>query len=87
MHHSPILSLLAESFDHLFIIDKRGEMIFFPWDSNKQGYFIRSKSTVAKAKKFYSASFSICFILLGIAIAFFHDFWAIISSMIFFLGG
>ncbi len=87
MNRNPLLSLIAESFDNMFVIDKHGKMILFPWGSNKQGYFIKSKSTIAKAKKFYRWSFFVCFIALGIAISFFHDFWAIISSMVILLGG
>jgi len=87
MNHNPLLSLIAESFDHMFVIDKRGKMIFFPWGSNKPGYFIKSKSAVAKAKKFYRISFFISFVALGITISFFHDFWVILGSMVFFLGG
>lgn len=87
MKHNPLHSLIAESFDSMFVIDKRGKMIFFPWGSNKPGYFIKSKSAVEKVKKFYRSSFFVCVVALGIAISFFHDFWGIIGSMVVFLGG
>jgi len=87
MKHNPLPSLIAESFDNMFVVDKRGRMIFFPWGSNKPGYFIKSKSAVEKAKKFYRSSFFICFVALGITISFFHTFWAIICSMVIFLSG
>ncbi|MEP7136712.1 MAG: hypothetical protein ABI904_17430 [Chloroflexota bacterium] len=87
MKHNPLLSLIAESFDNMFVADKHGKMVFFPWGSNKPGYFIKSKNTVEKVKKFYRLSFFICLTALGITISFFHDFWAIVISMVIFLGG
>jgi hypothetical protein len=37
----------------MFVVDKRGKLVFFPWGGQKQGYFIKSKSLVAKVKKFH----------------------------------
>ena len=87
MKHNPLLSLIAESFDNMFVVDKHGKTIFFPWGSNKPGYFIKRNSSIDKTKKFYRTSLFICFVSFGIVVSFFHTFWAIIFSMVIFLGG
>ncbi len=86
--HNPLFSIIAESSDHLFVTDKSGKTLFFPWGSGKQGYYVKSRNLIAKAKKFYKTSFYVCFILLIIALAFFEkSFWGIVGSMVICFGG
>lgn len=87
MKNTPLLSILADSFDRMFVVDKSGKMVFFPWGGKKQGYLIKSKSIVAKAKKFYTSSFLVCFVVLIIAMSIFNSFWGIVGSMLFCFGG
>jgi hypothetical protein len=87
--HNSFFSIIAESFDHLFVTDKGGKTVFFPWGSaSKQGYYVKSKNLIAKAKKFYKISFYVCFALLIIALSIFEkSFWGIVGSMIVCFGG
>ena len=81
MKNTPLQSVIDDSLDHMFVVDKHGQMVFFPWGGNKQGYYARSKSLVAKVKKFYRSSFFICLIIFIIAASLFNNFWGIIGSM------
>jgi hypothetical protein len=86
--HNPLFSIIAESSDHLFVTDKSGRSVFFPWGSGKQGYYVKNRNLIAKVKKFYKISFYICFILLIIALSFFEkSFWGIICSIVICFGG
>lgn len=88
MINNPLSSIIADSSDRLFVTDKSGKTVFFPWGSDKQGYYIKNKNLVAKVKKFYKTSFLICFVLLIISLSFFdRGFWGIVSSMIICVGG
>ena len=88
MKNNPLFSIITESSDRLFVTDKSGRTVFFPWGARKQGYYIKNKSVVAKTKKFYKTSFYVCFILLIIALSLFDkNFWAIIGSMVVCFGG
>jgi hypothetical protein len=87
MMHNPLHYLFAESFESMFVIDKRGKTVFFPWGSSKSGYFVQNKRVEEKIKRFYRSSFFTCFFALGVSISIFHNFWAILGSMVIFLGG
>jgi hypothetical protein len=85
--HNPFFSYIAESYDHLFVTDKSGKMVFFPWGSKKQGYYVKNKDLVPKTKKFYKFSFYVCFILLAITISLFDkNFWGVVGAMIVCFG-
>ena len=71
----------------MFIFDKHGKMVFFPWGGKKQGYFIKDKSIATKVKKFFSSSLSFSVAALIIAMSIFNTFWAVIGSMFICLGG
>ncbi|MBV6394349.1 MAG: hypothetical protein KPEEDBHJ_03603 [Anaerolineales bacterium] len=87
--HNPFFSIIAESSDHLFVNDKSGKTVFFPWGSaSKQGYYVKNKKLIAKAKKFYKISFYACFALLIISLSIFEkSFWGTVGSMIVCFGG
>ena len=88
MKNNPLSSLIADSSDQLFVTDKSGKTVFFPWGSNKQGYYIKNRNLAAKVKKFYKTSFFICFVLLIISLSFFDkNFWGIVGSMVVCFGG
>lgn len=79
--------MVDDSIDQMFITDKRGQAVFFPWGSKKQGYYIK-ESIAPNTKKFIKTSFLVCLILLMIALPFFgNNFWGIIGSMAICLGG
>lgn len=87
MKNNPLFSIATESLDRIFIVDKQGKTIFFPWGGKKQGYYIKNKNIAAKVKKLYRTSFYACFILLIIALSFFgKNFWGIIGSMVICFG-
>jgi hypothetical protein len=88
MNNNPLFLIVDDSFDRMFLTDKSGKTVFFPWGIRKQGYYIKNRNFVVKAKKFYKTSFSISFILLGIALSFLgKSFWGVVSSMIIWSGG
>jgi hypothetical protein len=72
-------SLAKESAKSMFVIDKHGRTILFPWGTKKQGYLVKDKNLELRALKFYSYTFSVYFIVLVIMTALFHSFWAIVS--------
>ena len=57
MKNTLVLSMIDDWFDRMFIVDKQGKTIFFPWGDNKQGYMLKSKSLISKVRKFYTFSF------------------------------
>ncbi len=87
MSFNPFFSIIRESFDHIFIVDKRGKMVFFPWGAKKQGYLIKDVSIVSKVKKFYYLSFSTSAVALLITTPKLNNFWAFIGLMFICLGG
>jgi hypothetical protein len=88
MRNNPLSSMVADSADRLFVTDKSGKIVFFPWGSKKQGYSIKNKNLAAKVKKFYTTSFFVCLFLLIIPLLFFDkNIWGIIGSMIICFGG
>jgi hypothetical protein len=88
MKNTPLQSMIDDWFDHMFVVDKRGKTVFFPWGDNKQGYVLKSKSLVAKVKKFYRGSFFICIVVFLIAASLFHNnFWGIVASLVISFGG
>ncbi len=87
MPFNPFFSIVHKSFDHIFIVDKRGKMIFFPWGAKKQGYLIKDISIVPKVKNFYYFSFSISVVVLLITTPKLNNFWAFIGLMFICLGG
>ncbi len=87
MKNTPLLSLLADAFDQMFVVDKRGQIVFFPWGEKKQGYLIKNKRVASKVRIFLVASFLICVVTVIIGMSLFHDFWGIIGSMLVCFGG
>ncbi len=88
MKNNPLFSIIAESLDRMFIVDKQGKTIFFPWGGKRQGYYIKNKNVATKIKKLYRVSFYACFVLLIIALSFWGEFfWGIIGSMVICFGG
>lgn len=80
--------MLTESSDRMFVADKSGKIVFFPWGSKKQGYYIKNRNLAGKVKKFYKTSFFICFVILAISLSFFDkNFWGIAGSMFVCFGG
>jgi hypothetical protein len=88
MNNNPLSSFIADSSDRLFVTDKSGKIVFFPWGSNKQGYYIKNRNLATKVKKFYKTSFFVCLVLLIIPLSFFNkNFWGIVCSMVVCFGG
>ena len=88
MRNNPLSSIVTDSSDRLFVTDKSGKIVFFPWGPNKKGYYIKNKNLATKVKKFYKTSFFVCFVLLIIPLSFFDkNFWGIIGSMVVCFGG
>jgi hypothetical protein len=88
MKNTRLQAILDETLDRMFVVDKRGKMVFFPWGDHKQGYMLKRKSLVAETKRFYKSSFFVCFVIFLIAASIFHDnFWRIIGSMVGCFGG
>ncbi len=88
MKNTPLKAIIDDSLDRMFVVDKRGKMVFFPWGGNKQGYLLKSKSLVTKTKKFYKSSFSVCLVIFIIAATILrNNFWGIIGSMFVCFGG
>ncbi len=75
-------SLAKESANGMFVIDKHGRTILFPWGAKRQGYLVKDKNLVSKFKKFYSYTFFIYFITLVILTALFHSFWSIVGAFL-----
>jgi hypothetical protein len=87
MKNNPLFSIVSESADRLFVTNKSGKTVFFPWGSGKQGYYIK-KTLAAKTKNFYKTSSLVCFVLLIIALSFFaKNFWGIVGPMVICFGG
>jgi uncharacterized membrane protein len=87
MKKAALQSINEDSLNRMFVYDKRGELLFFPWGDNKPGYFIKSKSLEARIKKFYTSSFVVCIVMFLIGIAIFQDFWGFVGSLIVCFGG
>ena len=88
MKNTPLQYIIDESLDRMFVVDKRGKMVFFPWGDNKQGYLVKSKTLVTNIKKFYKSSFFVCLVVFLISGSIFHNnFWGIIGSMFVCFGG
>jgi hypothetical protein len=88
MKNNPLSSIITDSSDRLFVTDKSGKIVFFPWGSNKQGYYIKNRNLAAKVKKFYKTSFFVSFVLLIIPLSFFDkNYWGIVGSMVVCFGG
>jgi hypothetical protein len=88
MKNTLLPSIIDDSLDHMFVMDKRGKMVFFPWGGKKQGYFLKSKSLMTRIKKFYTTSFFVSVVVFLIASSVFRNFWGIIGSMVVcFVGG
>lgn len=87
MKNNPLSSIIADSSDRLFVTDKSGKTVFFPWGSNKQGYYIKNRNLARRVKKFYKTSFFVCFVLLVTPLSFFDkNFGGIIGSMVVCFG-
>lgn len=87
MKKTPLQSINEDSLNRMFVYDKRGELLFFPWGDNQPGYFIKSKSLEARIRKFYKSSFFVCIAMFLIGISIFHDFWGFVGSLIVCFGG
>jgi hypothetical protein len=77
-----ISSIYGVFFDGMFVSDKHGKVIFFPWGSQKQGYLLKNKGLSTKIKEFYFLSLFVYFITLGITISMFYDFWSIVGLFV-----
>jgi hypothetical protein len=77
-----ISSIYGEFFDDMFVTDKHGKAVFFPWGSRKQGYLLKNKDLATKIKEFYFLSLFVYFIILGITISMFYDFWSIVGLFV-----
>ena len=86
MKNTPLQSIMKDSLDRMFVYDKSGKLLFFPWGDNKPGYFIKSKSLEARIKKFYKTSFFVCIVMFLIGIAIFQDFWGFLGSLVVCFG-
>lgn len=71
----------------MFVHDKRGKLLFFPWGDSKPGYFIKSKTLVVRIKKFYKTSFFVCIVMFLIGISIFQNFWGFLGSLVVCFGG
>lgn len=87
MKNTPLQSIIDDSLNRRFVVDKRGKVIFFPWGGNKQGYYLKSRSLVERINRFYRASFFICLVIFLIAASLLHNFWGIIGLMFVCFGG
>jgi len=85
--NKPLQSIMEDSLARMFVYDKRGKLLFFPFGDHKPGYFIKSKSLEARLKKFYKSSFIVCIVMFLIGIAIFRDFWGFLGSLIVCFGG
>ena len=87
MKNTLLRSITEDSLGRMFVYDKRGKLLFFPWGDNKPGYFIKSKSLEASIKKFYRSSFFVCIAMFLIGISIFQNFWGFLGSLIVCFGG
>ena len=88
MKNTPLQYMIDDWLDRMFVVDKRGKTVFFPWGDNKPGYLLKSKSVGAKVKRFYKSSFFICLVVFLIAATLFHsNVWGIIGSIVVSFGG
>ncbi len=76
-------SIAKEYAKSMFVVDKHGRTILFPWGAKRQGYLVKDKNLESQAKKFYSYTFSVYLTESVIMAAFFHSFWAIVSVFLF----
>jgi hypothetical protein len=86
MKNTPFKSILDESFDHMFVVDKDGKMVFFPWGSKHQGYYLKRKYVAEKVKRFYRSSFFTCVAIGFIAGSIFQNGLATMASMLLSFG-
>jgi hypothetical protein len=83
-----LFSIIAESSDRMFVTEKSGKTVFFPWGTGKQGYYVKKRHFVTKVKEFNKMSSFICIFLLAIALAYFDgNVWGIVGSMVVCFGG
>jgi hypothetical protein len=54
MANNPMNSMFEEQLEKLFITDKRGSMLFFPYTSRKKGYYLDDPGTQDKFIKLFS---------------------------------
>jgi len=87
MKTTPLQSITEDSLGRMFVYDKQGKLLFFPWGEKKPGYFIKSKSLATRIKKFYKSSFFVCIAMFLIGISIFRDFWGFAGSLIVCFGG
>ena len=87
MSFSPFFTTVSKSFDDIFVVDKRGNTVFFPWGTKKQGYLIKDIRIIPKVKSFYYLSFLIS---LAIPLAMaprLNNFWMSAGVICVCLGG
>ena len=71
----------------MFVSDKRGKRMFFPWGDRKSGYLIKSKNFEEKFRTYYKRSFFVCLALFVIGASIFQGFWGIAGSLVVCFGG
>jgi hypothetical protein len=88
MKNTPLQSIIDDSFDRMFIVDQHGKIVFFPWGGKRQGYMLKSRSLVARVKKFYRSSLFICFVICVITASLLHNnLGGIVGSLLISSGG
>ncbi|SRR6266540_3669338 len=87
MKNTPLQSILEDSLGHMFVSDKSGKRMFFPWGDKKPGYLIKSKNLEVKIRTYYKRSFFVCLALFVIGASIFQGFWGIIGSLFVCFGG
>jgi hypothetical protein len=70
----------------MFVVDKHGKMVFFPWGSKQQGYYLKHKYRVEKVKKFYRSSFFTCLTIGLIVGSLFQNALGTIGSVLLSFG-
>lgn len=84
---NPFLLMIDNLASQMFITDKSGKVVFFPWGAKKEGYYI-NKTIEPSIKKFIKASFLVCFILIIISLPFWKDnLLGIVGTMAICFGG
>jgi hypothetical protein len=80
-------SIFGEMFSSMFVLDKHGKLLFFPWGSSKKGYILENKEKSIQIKKFYSLLFLVSTPTLLIISSSVHDFWSLIGLLLVYLLG
>jgi hypothetical protein len=78
MRLSPLTPIIEKSLEMMFVVDKHGDTLFFPWGSRHKGYVLNDLALQEKISKFYSVSFTIYLFTMCLLFAiFFRSGWFI----------